>query len=153
MRIVVHGQQAFGKSVLEALLERGENVIAVYCAPDPKQGGRPDPLKEAALARHLPVYQPRSFRNKPEVWEEFAQLKADLCVMAYVTLFVPEEKVTDIDWSMNQTLQAILSGGITAPAAIHYFQGLRVPRSGGPLLDPTGHPLELHGEAPNVAAE
>jgi methionyl-tRNA formyltransferase len=91
MRIVVHGQQAFGKSVLEALLERGENVIAVYGAPDPKQGGRLDPLKEAALARHLPVYQPRSFRNKPEVWEEFAHLKADLCVMAYVTLFVPEE--------------------------------------------------------------
>jgi methionyl-tRNA formyltransferase len=91
MRIVVHGQQAFGKSVLEALLERGEDVIAVYCAPDPKQGGRPDPLKEAALARHLPVYQPRSFRNKPEVWEEFAQHKADLCVMAYVTLFVPED--------------------------------------------------------------
>ena len=53
MRIVVHGQQAFGKSVLEALLERGEDVIAVYCAPDPKQGGRLDPLKEAALARHL----------------------------------------------------------------------------------------------------
>src|SRR4029453_17331914 len=91
MRIVVHGQQAFGKSVLEALLERGKDVIAVYCAPDPKQGGRLDPLKEAALARHLPVYQPRSFRNKPEVWEEFAQLKADLCVMAYVTLFVPED--------------------------------------------------------------
>jgi methionyl-tRNA formyltransferase len=91
MRIVVHGQQAFGKSVLEALLERGENVMAVYCAPDPKQGGRPDPLKEAALARHLPVYQPRSFRNKPEVWEEFAQLKADLCVMAYVTLFIPDD--------------------------------------------------------------
>jgi methionyl-tRNA formyltransferase len=77
--------------VLEALLGRGENVIAVYCAPDPKQGGRLDPLKEAALAQHLPVYQPRSFRNKPEVWEEFAQLKADLCVMAYVTLFVPED--------------------------------------------------------------
>ena len=91
MRIVVHGQQAFGKSVLEALSERGEDVIAVYCAPDPKQGGRPDPLKEAALAQNLPVYQPRSFRNKPEVWEEFAQLKADLCVMAYVTLFVPED--------------------------------------------------------------
>jgi methionyl-tRNA formyltransferase len=92
MRIVVHGQQAFGKSVLEALLERGENVIAVYCAPEPAQGAtRIDPLKEAALARNLPVYQPRSFRNKPEVWEEFAQLKADLCVMAYVTLIVPED--------------------------------------------------------------
>jgi methionyl-tRNA formyltransferase len=91
MRIVVHGQQAFGKSVLDALLERGENVVGVYCAPDPAQGGRVDPLKEAALARGLPVQQPRSFRNKPEVWEEFARLKADLCVMAYVTLIVPEE--------------------------------------------------------------
>lgn len=92
MRIVVHGQQAFGRSVLEALLERGENVVGVYCGPEPAQGGgRLDPLKEAALARGLPVSQPRSFRNKPEVWEEFARLKADLCVMAYVTLIVPEE--------------------------------------------------------------
>lgn len=92
MRIVVHGQQAFGKSVLDALLERGENVVGVYCGPEPAQGGgRIDPLKEAALARNLPVHQPRSFRNKPEVWEEFARLGADLCVMAYVTLIVPEE--------------------------------------------------------------
>ena len=29
MRIVVHGQQAFGKAVLEAMLKRGDNVIAV----------------------------------------------------------------------------------------------------------------------------
>ena len=91
MRIVVHGQQAFGKSVLEELLKRGENVVGVYCAPDPAQGGRVDPLKEAALARGLPVYQPRSFRNKPEVREEFARLEPDLCVMAYVTLIVPED--------------------------------------------------------------
>ena len=73
MRIVVHGQQAFGKSVLEALLERGENVVGVYCAPDPA-GGRVDPLKEAALARGLPVHQPRSFRKDPTVRDEFASL-------------------------------------------------------------------------------
>jgi methionyl-tRNA formyltransferase len=89
MRIVIHGQQAFGKSVLEALLQRGEQVIAVYCAPE-KPGQRPDPLKEVAQAHHLPIYQPRSYRQ-PEVWEAFATLQADLCVMAYVTLFVPEE--------------------------------------------------------------
>ncbi|HEY7494248.1 MAG TPA: methionyl-tRNA formyltransferase [Candidatus Tectomicrobia bacterium] len=89
MRIVVHGQQAFGKSVLEALLARGEQVVGVYCAPE-KPGQRPDPLKEAALAQQLPVYQPRSYR-RPEVWDEFATLNADLCVMAYVTLFVPED--------------------------------------------------------------
>ena len=34
MRIVVHGQQAFGKAVLEALLKRGEDVVAVYVAPE-----------------------------------------------------------------------------------------------------------------------
>lgn len=89
MRIIVHGQQAFGKSVCEALLERGEDVFAVYCAPG-KEGQRPDPLMEFAQSRGLPVYQPKSFR-KPEVWEEFAALKPDLCVMAFVTLFVPEE--------------------------------------------------------------
>ena len=54
MRIVVHGQQAFGKAVLEALLKRGEDVIAAYAAPD-QPGGKPDPLKEAALAAGLPV--------------------------------------------------------------------------------------------------
>jgi methionyl-tRNA formyltransferase len=88
MRIVVHGQQAFGKSVLEALLARGEDVIAVYCAPE-KEGQRIDPLKEAAIAHGLPVHQPTSYRHQ-EVQEAFAALKADLCVMAYVTLIVPE---------------------------------------------------------------
>src|SRR5262249_21960537 len=67
MRIVVHGQQAFGKAVLEALLKRGENVIGVYVAPE-KPGQKADPLKEAALAAGLPVHQPESYR-KPEVWE------------------------------------------------------------------------------------
>src|SRR5580692_10093171 len=89
MRIVVHGQQAFGKAVLEALLKRGDEVVAVYVAPE-KPGAKPDPLKEAALAAKLPVYQPASYR-KPEVLEEFKALKPDLQVMAFVTLFVPEE--------------------------------------------------------------
>src|SRR5713226_672619 len=92
MRIVVHGQQAFGKAVLEALLKRGENVIGVYVAPE-KPGQKADPLKEAAIAAKLPVYQPASYR-KPEVWEEFKALAPDLQVMAFVTLFVPEEFLT-----------------------------------------------------------
>jgi methionyl-tRNA formyltransferase len=89
MRIVVHGQQAFGKAVLEALLKRGENVVAVYVAPE-KPGAKIDPLKEAALAANLPVYQPVTYRDA-KVWEEFKALKPDLQVMAFVTLFVPEE--------------------------------------------------------------
>jgi methionyl-tRNA formyltransferase len=89
MRIVVHGQQAFGKAVLEALLKRGDDVVAVYVAPE-KPGQKADPLKEAALAAKLPVYQPESY-CKREIWDEFRALKPDLQVVAFVTLFVPED--------------------------------------------------------------
>ncbi len=89
MRIVVHGQQAFGKAVLEALLKRGENV-SPSMSRRRKPGAKADPLKEAALAAKLPVYQPASYKDA-EVWEEFKALKPDLQVMAFVTLFVPEE--------------------------------------------------------------
>ena len=89
MRIIVHGQQAFGRSVLEALLERGEDIVGVYCAPD-REGRPPDTIKQYALERGLPVHQPRSYR-KAEAAEQMASLRPDLCVMAYVTAFVPEE--------------------------------------------------------------
>ncbi len=89
MRIALIGQQAFGKAVLEALLARGENVIAVYCAPD-RGGARPDPLKEAALARGIPLFQPPSYKE-PAVWAEFRGMTPDLGVMAFVTLLVPED--------------------------------------------------------------
>ena len=89
MRIIVHGQQAFGKSVLDALLARGEEVIGVYCEPD-KEGRPHDSIKAAALEYGLPVFQPKSYRD-PETQKQFASMGADLCVMAYVTLFVPEE--------------------------------------------------------------
>jgi len=39
MRIVVHGQQAFGEAVLEKLLQHKEDVVAVCTAPD-KEGRR-----------------------------------------------------------------------------------------------------------------
>ena len=89
MKIIVNGQQAFGKTVLEALLQRGENIVGVYCEPD-KEGRPLDPLKEYALEQNLPVFQPKSFR-KSEVWEQMRGLEPDIGVMAYVTLFVPEE--------------------------------------------------------------
>jgi len=90
MRLIVHGQQAYGKSVLEAILDRGvDEVVAVYCAPD-KEGRPLDPLKEYAMEQGLPIYQPESYKN-PEVWKQLGSHDADLCVMAYVLLFVPEE--------------------------------------------------------------
>ncbi len=93
MRIVVHGQQAFGKGVLEALLERGENVVGVFCAPD-KEGRPEDPLKTFALEKGLPLHQPASWKTE-EAAELMQGFDADVCIMAYVTLFVPQN-VLDI---------------------------------------------------------
>lgn len=56
------------------------------------------------------------------------------------TLFVPESRVTDVDWSVNQAIQAIVSGGITVPSVIHYTRGVDVPPT-GPIVDRSGHPI------------
>ena len=88
MRIVLHGQQAFGKAVLERLLERGEDVVAVCCAPT-KEGKPEDPLAELAREKGLPLHQPDSWKT-PEALALMKSFDADVCMMAYVLLFVPE---------------------------------------------------------------
>ena len=89
MRLIIMGQQAFGKECLEAVINKGKDeVAAVYCAPD-KENKPLDPIKEYALEQGLPVIQPRNFKDK-EVLDEMRSFNAELCVMAYVTLFVPE---------------------------------------------------------------
>ncbi|MBV8210171.1 MAG: methionyl-tRNA formyltransferase, partial [Burkholderiaceae bacterium] len=47
MRIVIIGQQDFGKAVLESFVARGDAVAAVFCAPE-KEGAKADALKTAA---------------------------------------------------------------------------------------------------------
>ena len=89
MRIVVHGQQAFGRAVLERLLERGEDVVAVCCAPT-KEGRPEDPLAELAREKGLPLHQPASWKT-PEAADLMRSFNADVCMMAYVLLFVPQE--------------------------------------------------------------
>ena len=89
MRIAVIGQAAFGKDVLESLVEKGEDVVAVLCPPDRKD--RPfDPIKESAVEHDIQVYQYRRMRDEQAI-TEFSSLNIDLCVMAFVTDIVPME--------------------------------------------------------------
>lgn len=89
MRLIVMGQQAFGKDALAKILDAGvDEVVAVYCAPD-KEGRPVDPLKEFAQEKGLPVFQPAGFKDGA-VLDRMREHGADLMVMAYVTLFVPE---------------------------------------------------------------
>ena len=88
MRIVVNGQQAFGKAVLEKILERGtDEVVAVYGNED-KPGARPDPLIAFAREKGLRIEQPKSFKE-PAEWEKLKSMAPDLGVMAYVTKLCP----------------------------------------------------------------
>lgn len=89
MRIILNGQQAFGRAALEKLVSAGrDEVVAVFTAPD--RPGRPaDPVKEAALALGLPLFQPASYADEA-VLRTLRDLDADLMIMAYVIVFIPE---------------------------------------------------------------
>ncbi|NKB21903.1 MAG: methionyl-tRNA formyltransferase [Alphaproteobacteria bacterium] len=87
MRIVVNGMQAFGKAVVDKLVERGEEVVGIYGAED-KPDRRRDPINDAADAHGIPLFQLKSFKTD-EALEHIKSLNADLCVMAYVIKFVP----------------------------------------------------------------
>jgi methionyl-tRNA formyltransferase len=89
MRIVIVGQQAFGKAVLEAFIARGDEVAGIFAAPE-RPGARPDPLVVAAQERGLPVYRFPKYSSE-EAQRALTDLKADLGVMAYVLLFAPPE--------------------------------------------------------------
>jgi len=89
MKIIVNGQQAFGKACLEAMLQRGDDVVAVYCAPD-KEGKPVDPIKEFALEKGLNLIQPPNYKDAA-VLDEMRALNADLMVMAFMIIFVPQE--------------------------------------------------------------
>jgi methionyl-tRNA formyltransferase len=92
MRVAIVGQQDFGKAVLEAFLARGDEVAAVFCAPE-KEGARADPLKTAALERGLKVHQFPSLKS-PEAVAAMKALGADIGIMAYVLQFAPQEFVS-----------------------------------------------------------
>jgi methionyl-tRNA formyltransferase len=92
VRIAIIGQSAFGKSVLEAIVEVGKDEV-VGAFPPPDREGRPfDPLKEAAIELNVPVHQYGRYRT-PEAIAAFESLNADLCVMAFVTDIVPDEMI------------------------------------------------------------
>src|SRR5919108_6653875 len=92
MKIVIIGQQDFGKAVLEAFLGRGDQVTAVFCAAE-REGARPDALRAAAEAKGLTVHRFKSLRG-PEAMQAMKDARADLGIMAFVLQFAPQDFVT-----------------------------------------------------------
>jgi len=91
MKVAIVGQQDFGKAVLEAFLARGDQVSAVFCAPE-KEGARPDALRVAAQAKGLKLHQFKSLKA-PEAAQAMKEAGADIGIMAFVLQFAPQEFV------------------------------------------------------------
>src|SRR5258708_39896351 len=92
MRVAIIGQQDFGKAALTAFLERGDDVAAVFCAPE-KPGARPDPLRLAAEEKGLNVHLFPNYTSA-EAQDALRALKVDIGIMAYVLIFAPQAFVT-----------------------------------------------------------
>jgi methionyl-tRNA formyltransferase len=91
MRIAIVGQQDFGKAVLEAFRARGDEVAAVFCAPE-KAGARADALKGAAQEKDIRVFQFASLKSE-QAKAAMRGLDADLGIMAFVLQFAPQDFV------------------------------------------------------------
>ncbi len=93
MRIVFLGTPQFAVPSLEALVNAGHQVIAVYTQPDrPKGRGNlvaESPVKQAAAAHALPVFQPERIR-RPEAFAALRDLGAELMVVVGYGQIIPQ---------------------------------------------------------------
>jgi methionyl-tRNA formyltransferase len=84
MRIIIVGQGPFGEKVLNALIERGEDLVGVFSPPD-KRG---EPMKESSEKAGIAFFCPTRMKN-PEVYDVYVKLRPDLAILAFVTDIIP----------------------------------------------------------------
>ncbi|NJK94995.1 MAG: methionyl-tRNA formyltransferase [Bacteroidales bacterium] len=96
-RIIFMGTPGFAVSALEALVNDGQNIVAVITAPD-KPAGRGLNLKESevkqyALTQNLPILQPDKLKD-PLFVEKLQKLQPDLAVV------VAFRMLPEVIWAM-----------------------------------------------------
>ena len=88
LNILFMGTPDFAKESLEAVYNAGYNVMGVVTNIDkPKGRGMKmmaSPVKEFAVSKNIPVYQPEKIRKNTEFIEQIKALNPDvICVVAY----------------------------------------------------------------------
>lgn len=98
MNIVFMGTPDFAVPCLQALIDAGENVQAVFTQPDkPKGRGYkmlPPPVKSLALTHNIPVYQPLSLKKGEDAaaaLETLKQLAPDFIIVVAYGKILPKE--------------------------------------------------------------
>lgn len=93
MRVIFMGTPEFSVPVLDALVNAGHDICAVYSQP-PRPAGRgkkdrPSPVHARAAELGLPVRHPLNFQAARDV-QEFAELQADVAVVVAYGLILPQ---------------------------------------------------------------
>ncbi len=92
MKIALIGQAPFGAAVFERLVADGHEIVGVFTPPE-REGGRPDPLAQAAREAGIALQQPRRWQRRGVVDEEvcaaYEATAPELNVMAFVTQIIP----------------------------------------------------------------
>lgn len=97
MRLLFIGQAAFGRDCLQALLAQGEEVAGILTVADRPGQKTPNPVKELAITRGLPLFQPQRLRlEAAHQW--VAEQRPDLLVLAFVTEIVPQTMIELATW-------------------------------------------------------
>ena len=98
MRVVFMGTPDIAATCLKRILSDGFDVVGVYTQPDrPKGRGMKmvfSPVKEVALERNIPVFQPENFRADEDV-AALAELKPDVVAVVAYGRILPQ-RVLDI---------------------------------------------------------
>lgn len=98
MKLVFMGTPEFSVPALLSLIEGGHEVAAAVTQPDkPKGRGKEmqmTPVKEAALAHGIPVFQPEKIRNNEEFLEQLKEINPDAAVVAAFGQLLPKEVLT-----------------------------------------------------------
>ena len=88
MKVIFMGTPDFARDSLEAIYEKGHEILSVITVPD-KQKGRGMKLiysevKEYALAKNLEILQPDKLKENTEIIKKIKDMNPDvICVVAY----------------------------------------------------------------------
>ncbi len=94
MKIIFMGTPEFAVPAIDALMEAGHEIVAVFSQPDkPKGRGytlTPPPVKVKALEHNIPVYQPTSMKDG-EALRIFEDIQPDVAVVIAYGKILPKE--------------------------------------------------------------
>ena len=92
LRIIYAGTPDFSVAALDALIDAGYQVVAVYTQPDRPagrgRGFKASPVKDKALQYDIPVYQPESFKDEAAL-QALKALSPDLMIVTAYGLLLP----------------------------------------------------------------